>query len=152
MIGETVGPYRVLRKLGEGGMGEVYLAEDVRLGRKLALKVVSARLSQDQDRLLRFQWEARSVSALNHPNVITIYDIGEADGRHYFATEFVDGETLRAPAPGADNGSGPYRCGNRSPPREGSHRRSSDSTATAMGSSRACPSSAARGPHVSERT
>ena len=77
-------------------MGEVYLAEDVRLGRKLALKIVSARLSQDEERLRRFQWEARRVSALNHPNIITIYDIGEADGRHFIATEFVDGQTLRA--------------------------------------------------------
>ena len=77
-------------------MGEVYLAEDLRLGRKLALKIVSARLAQDEDRLRRFQWEARSVSALNHPNVITIYDIGEADGQHFIATEFIDGETLRA--------------------------------------------------------
>ena len=65
-------------------------------GPKLALKIVSARLSQDDDRLRRFQWEARSVSALNHPNVITIFDIGEADGRHFIATEFVDGQTLRA--------------------------------------------------------
>ena len=72
--------YRVLSHLGAGGMGEVYLAEDLRLGRKLALKIVSARLARDEDRLQRFQWEARSVSALNHPNVITIYDIGEADG------------------------------------------------------------------------
>jgi len=77
-------------------MGEVYLAEDLRLGRKLALKIVSARLARDEDRLQRFQWEARSVSALNHPNVITIYDIGEADGQHFIATEFIDGETLRA--------------------------------------------------------
>jgi serine/threonine-protein kinase len=77
-------------------MGEVYLAEDLRLGRKLALKIVSSRLAQDEDRLRRFQWEARSVSALNHPNVITIYDIGEAEGRHFIATEFIDGETLRA--------------------------------------------------------
>src|SRR5262245_27750114 len=77
-------------------MGEVYLAEDVRLGRKLALKIVSARLAQDEERLRRFQWEAKSVSALNHPNVITIYDIGKADGRHFIATEYVDGQTLRA--------------------------------------------------------
>ncbi|PYR31463.1 MAG: hypothetical protein DMF90_25565 [Acidobacteria bacterium] len=88
--------YRVLSHLGAGGMGEVYLAEDLRLGRKLALKIVSARLARDEDRLQRFQWEARSVSALNHPNVITIYDIGEADGQHFIATEFIDGETLRA--------------------------------------------------------
>jgi eukaryotic-like serine/threonine-protein kinase len=94
--GQLLSHYRVLSRLGAGGMGEVYLAEDVRLGRKLALKIVAARLAQDEDRLQRFQWEARSVSALNHPNVITIYDIGEADGRHFIATEFIDGETLRA--------------------------------------------------------
>ena len=94
--GQLLSHYRVLSRLGAGGMGEVYLAEDLRLGRKLALKIVSARLAQDEDRLQRFQWEARSVSALNHPNVITIYDIGEADGQHFIATEFIDGETLRA--------------------------------------------------------
>ncbi len=94
--GQLLSHYRVLSRLGAGGMGEVYLAEDLRLGRKLALKIVSARLAQDEDRLRRFQWEARSVSALNHPNVITIYDIGEADGQHFIATEFIDGETLRA--------------------------------------------------------
>ena len=94
--GQLLSHYRVVSSLGAGGMGEVYLAEDVRLGRKLALKIVSARLAQDEDRLRRFQWEARSVSALNHPNVITIYDIGEADGRHFIATEFIEGETLRA--------------------------------------------------------
>ena len=94
--GQLISHYRVLSRLGAGGMGEVYLAEDLRLGRKLALKIVSARLAQDEDRLRRFQWEARSVSALNHPNVITIYDIGAADGRHFIATEFIDGETLRA--------------------------------------------------------
>jgi serine/threonine-protein kinase len=93
--GQLLSHYRVLSRLGAGGMGEVYLAEDLRLGRKLALKIVSARLAQDEDRLRRFQWEARSVSALNHPNVITIYDIGEAEGRHFIATEFIDGETLR---------------------------------------------------------
>ena len=94
--GEVLSHYRVTSRLGAGGMGEVYLAEDLRLGRKLALKIVSSRLAQDEDRLRRFQWEARSVSALNHPNVITIYDIGEAEGRHFIATEFIDGETLRA--------------------------------------------------------
>ena len=94
--GQLLSHYRVLSRLGAGGMGEVYLAEDLRLGRKLALKIVSARLAQNEDWLRRFQWEARSVSALNHPNVITIYDIGEADGRHFIATEFIDGETLRA--------------------------------------------------------
>ena len=95
-IGQLLSHYRVVSSLGAGGMGEVYLAEDVRLGRKLALKIVSAQLAQNEDRLRRFQWEARSISALNHPNVITIYDIGEADGRHFIATEFIEGETLRA--------------------------------------------------------
>ena len=94
--GQVLSHYRVTSRLGAGGMGEVYLAEDLRLGRKLALKIVSSHLAQDDDRLRRFQWEARSVSALNHPNVITIYDIGEAEGRHFIATEFIDGETLRA--------------------------------------------------------
>src|SRR5438876_534136 len=87
--------YRILSPLGAGGMGEVYLAEDTRLGRKVALKLLPAQFTQDPDRVRRFEQEARAASALNHPNIITIHEIGEAEGTHYIATEFIDGQTLR---------------------------------------------------------
>src|SRR3954463_3196937 len=87
--------YRVDRLLGAGGMGEVYLAQDARLNRKVALKVLPERFSADAERVRRFQREARAASALNHPNIITIYEIGQADDRHYIATEFIEGDTLR---------------------------------------------------------
>jgi serine/threonine-protein kinase len=90
-----IGPYQILDLLGKGGMGEVYLAEDIRLGRKVALKLLSSELTNDEPRVLRFQQEARTASALNHPNILTIFDIGEVDSTHFIATEFVKGETLR---------------------------------------------------------
>jgi len=95
MIGETLSHYRIVSKIGAGGMGEVYLAEDTRLGRKVALKLLPARFTKDEDRVRRFEQEARAASALNHPNIITIYDIGRADELHFIATEFIDGQTLR---------------------------------------------------------
>jgi serine/threonine protein kinase len=76
-------------------MGEVYLAEDTQLGRKLALKLLPAQLTADADRLRRFKQEARAASALNHPNIITIFEIGQEGSTHYIATEFIDGQTLR---------------------------------------------------------
>ena len=91
-----LGPYRVLSLLGAGGMGEVYLAEDARLARKVALKMLPLPFVADPDRVRRFANEARAASALNHPNIITIYDIGQVDATHYIATEYVEGETLRA--------------------------------------------------------
>ncbi len=94
--GRSIGPYRILSLLGVGGMGEVYLARDERLGRRLALKLLPARLTQDAEKVLRFQQEARTASALNHPNIITIYEIGQTDDAHYIATELIEGETLRA--------------------------------------------------------
>ena len=93
--GTRLGHYEVISPLGKGGMGEVYLAEDVRLGRRVALKVLPAAFADDQDSLARFIREARAASALNHPNIITIHDIGDAAGTHFIAYEFVDGRTLR---------------------------------------------------------
>ena len=89
------GPYKVLRRLGAGAMAEVYLAEDSRLDRRIALKVLPAQFTQEPDRVRRFVREAKAASALNHPNIITIFEIGEADGRHYIATEYIEGHTLR---------------------------------------------------------
>ena len=93
--GQTLGSYEVISFISRGGMGEVYLAEDKRLGRKVALKLLPASFTTDEDRLRRFEQEARSASALNHPNIITIYEIRQAAGSHVIATEFVEGETLR---------------------------------------------------------
>src|SRR5256885_2750971 len=92
---ENIGRYRILEKLGAGGMGEVYLAEDTKLGRKVALKVLAEELTQNRDRLSRFDQEAYAASALNHPNILTIYEMGDDNGRHYIATEYIDGVTLR---------------------------------------------------------
>ena len=92
--GEEVGHYDVIRQLGKGGMGEVYLALDRSLGREIALKVLPADYLT-RDRVQRFHQEARAASALNHPNIVTIYEISQIEGRHFIATEFIDGETLR---------------------------------------------------------
>lgn len=90
-----LGRYRVIEKIGEGGMGEVYLAEDEMLGRRVAIKILGPELTADADRLARFRREARAIANLNHPNIITIHDYGTEDGRHFFVTEFVEGGTLR---------------------------------------------------------
>jgi serine/threonine protein kinase/tetratricopeptide (TPR) repeat protein len=95
IVGSDLGPYRVTGRLGAGGMGEVYLAEDTRLGRKVALKVLLAHFTIDEERVRRFQQEARAASALNHPNILTIYEIGEIRSRHFMVTELIEGETLR---------------------------------------------------------
>ncbi len=95
LAGQTIGPYQVLSLIGKGGMGEVYLAQDSRLGRKIALKLLPSQFTQDRDRLRRFEREARAASALNHPNILTIYEIGEQSGSIFIATEFIEGQTLR---------------------------------------------------------
>ncbi len=93
--GQKLGHYQIMTRLGAGGMGEVYLARDERLGRKVALKLLPTRFTQDADRVRRFEQEARAASALNHPNILTIYEIGRVDNTHFIATEFVEGQTLR---------------------------------------------------------
>ena len=90
-----IGRYKLIEKIGAGGMGEIYLGEDERLNRKVALKILPEQFTQDADRVRRFELEAKAASALNHPNIITIYEIGEADGARYIVTEYIEGQTLR---------------------------------------------------------
>ena len=95
VVGESIGQYKILSHLGAGGMGEVYLAQDVRLRRKVALKLLFADVTRNEDWVLRFEQEAYAASALNHPNIITIYEVGQAGESHFISTEFIDGQTLR---------------------------------------------------------
>jgi tetratricopeptide (TPR) repeat protein len=94
--GTKLGRYEIRSKLGEGGMGEVYLAQDTKLDRRVAIKFLNQEFSKDVDKLNRFIREARAASALNHPNILTVYEIGETDDKNYIVTELIDGKTLRA--------------------------------------------------------
>jgi eukaryotic-like serine/threonine-protein kinase len=94
-VGSQLGRYKVLSLLGAGAMAEVYLAQDMKLGRSLALKLLSDKLAIDDSHLHRFEQEARAASALNHPNILTIYEVGQVRRTHFIATEFIEGQTLR---------------------------------------------------------
>ena len=95
LVGRTIGHYKLSESIGTGGMGDVYLATDVTAGRKAALKLLPTRFTGDAERLKRFQQEAHAVVALNHPNILTVYEIGEDHSIHYIASELIEGETLR---------------------------------------------------------
>ncbi len=96
LVGELIGHYRIESLIGVGGMGEVYLARDEQLGRKVALKLLPESLTANEAQLSRFKTEARAASALNHPNILTVYEIGADANRQFIATEFIEGMTLRA--------------------------------------------------------
>ena len=98
-VGDKLGPYEILAPIGAGGMGEVYRARDTRLGRDVALKILPDHLANDSDRRARFENEARAASALNYPGIVTIHDIGNADGVAYLVSEFIDGASLRTSRP-----------------------------------------------------
>jgi len=99
--GKRFGHYEIIKQIGAGGMGEVYLAKDTRLERKTAIKILRGNVAQDEERMQRFVREAKSASALNHPNIITIYEIGETEDTHFIATEYIEGDTLRERLKGA---------------------------------------------------
>src|SRR6266478_6362238 len=95
LVGQTIGHYKISESIGSGGMGEVYLASDIVAGRKAALKLLPLRFTGDAERLKRFEQEAHAVVGLNHPHILTVYEIGEDHSIHYIASELIEGETLR---------------------------------------------------------
>jgi serine/threonine protein kinase len=95
LVGQTIGHYKISKRIGAGGMGDVYLATDMTAGRKAALKLLPMRFTSDAERLKRFQQEAHALVGLNHPNILTVYEIGEDHSTHYIASELIEGETLR---------------------------------------------------------
>ncbi len=95
LVGQTIGHYEISKRIGAGGMGEVYLATDITAGRRAALKLLPTRFTGDAERLKRFEQEARALVGLNHPNILTVYEIGEDRSTHYIASELIGGETLR---------------------------------------------------------
>src|SRR5882724_8150086 len=95
LVGQTLGHYKISKRIGTGGMGDVYLATDITAGRKAALKLLPERFTSDAERLKRFQQEAHALVGLNHPNILTVYEIGEDHSTHYIASELIEGETLR---------------------------------------------------------
>ncbi len=106
MIGRTLSHYKVIQKIGAGGMGEVYLAEDTKLSRKVALKVLPSEMAENAERRARFEREAKAVAALDHPNIVTIHSVEEAEGVHFYTMQLVKGKTLteliptKPPSPG----------------------------------------------------
>src|SRR6266853_3882400 len=95
LVDRTIGHYKISKRIGTGGMGDVYLATDMTAGRKAALKLLPMRFTSDAERLKRFQQEERALVGLNHPNILTVYEIGEDHSIHYIASELIEGETLR---------------------------------------------------------
>ena len=99
MVGQTLAHYKILEKIGSGGMGDVYLAEDTKLDRKIALKILPPELAESEERRARFKREAKAIAALNHPNIVQVYSVEEADGVHFITMEHVTGKTLSAALP-----------------------------------------------------
>ena len=99
MVDQTLAHYKILEKIGSGGMGDVYLAEDTKLDRKIALKILPPELAESEERRARFKREAKAIAALNHPNIVQVYSVGEADGVHFITMELVTGKTLSVALP-----------------------------------------------------